>query len=215
MKSSFPASTLIAPSHLMPNGVSQEATTVWLNPARSGLQRYTSVFILAMTRNSGARIIVEKDLATVAIERGLKATRSVDLYPKGLWDESGPATKEIMWARIKAQGCDAIYTVSLLDVKSTKCYMPGPNAYAPYTQDPSYGSFGAYYASVQEIVSSPGYYTTKRTYFLEGNVFDAATGDIQWSMQSIAYDPPDLEFFGKEYARLLVDQLIRPKGLEP
>ena len=200
--------------HLIWRGGSQQATSVWINPARSCAQRYTSVFILAITRNSIARMIVETDLAAVAVERGLKATRSIDVYPKSVWAEMGPATKEELWEKIRSMGCDAIYTVSLLDVKSEQRYIPATGTFAPLPRDSFYCGFDAYFGYVQMAVSGPGYYTKEKMYFLEGNVFDAATGEIQWSMQSIAYDPPDLEAFSKEYARLLVDQLNRPQEME-
>jgi hypothetical protein len=72
-----------------------------------------------------------------------------------------------------------------------------------------------YYGCLQPVAAGPGYYITEKKYFLEGNLFDAATGQIQWSMQSIAYDPIDLEVFSREYALLLVDQLDQGNRLQP
>ncbi|MBP1646886.1 MAG: hypothetical protein H6Q30_331 [Bacteroidetes bacterium] len=212
MKSSFLESNLTAFTYLMSHK-RQRSTCVWTSPARSAL-RYTSVFILALTRDPEARGIVETDLAAVATSRGLKAVRSVDVYPANLMVEGGPTKGEI-WGTIQALGCDAIFTVSLLDVKSHQYYSQAQGAYAPYPQHSYYGGFNSYYEHLQPEVSCEGYYSTEKTYFLEGNVFDAATGQIQWSMQSIAYEPADLESFSKEYALLLVDQLNKPKELCP
>ncbi len=212
MKSAFLESNLNAFTYLMSNK-RQRSTSVWTSPARSA-QRYTSVFILALTRNPDARSMVETDLAAVAVARGLKAIRSGDVYPVNLMLDGGP-TKEEVWGKIQTLSCDAIFTVSLLNVNNQQYYSPGQGAYAPYPQHSYYGAFNAYYEHVQPEVSFEGYYTTEKTYFLEGNVFDAASGQIQWSMQSIAYDPYDLQNFSKEYALLLVDQLNKPKELCP
>jgi hypothetical protein len=121
--------------HLMSLGTSQQATSVWMNPSRNCAQRYTLVFILAITGDIVARTMVETDVASVAKARGLRATRSVDVYPIGLVGEGGP-TNEELWAKIQALGCDAIFTVSLLNVKSEQRYVPGMAAYAPFPQHP-------------------------------------------------------------------------------
>ncbi len=192
--------------HLMSPRTSRQATSVWTNPARDCTQRYAAVFILAITGDIVARTTVETDVASVATARGLRATRSVDVYPISLVSEGGPS-KEDLWAKIQALGCDAIFTVSLLNVMSEQRHVLGMDAY--------YGGFGVYYRDLRPIVASPGYYTTEKKYFLEGNLFDAATGQIQWSMQSIAYDPIDLDVFSKEYALLLVDQLNQANRLQP
>jgi hypothetical protein len=209
MKNALPGREIIAPAYLTPGRKSQSSTSVWIDPNRCETRRYTSVFILAITQNPQARIMVETNLAAVAVARGLKATRSIDFYPGGIVGEGSPNRSDF-WDTIKARGCDSIFTVSLLDVKSELRYLPGTGAYDPCPLHEYYDEFDAYNDRLSPVVSQPGYYTTEKTYFLEGNVFDAATGKIRWSMQSIAFNPSDLESFSKEYALLLVDQLNRP-----
>jgi hypothetical protein len=208
MKKILVASFFLSLILLMSCGTSQRVTSVWTNPGRSSTQRYTSVFILAITQDRGARTIVETDLAGVAAARGLRATRSVEVFPISLKNDTAP-TKEELMAKIQVLGCDAIFTVSLINVKSEQRYVPGANTYAPYAHYSYYGGFGGYYGYMQPVVYTPGYYTTDKTYFLEGNLFDTATGEIQLSMQSTACNPSDLEGFSKGYAQLLVDELQR------
>jgi len=200
----------VFPSNVRP-GLStnpQQVTSVWMNPDRRTADRYSSVFILALARDQAVRTIVETDLATVASARKVKATRSIDIYPNGLWGEGAPTRNEL-WDKIKELGCDAIYTVSPLNVKSEQRYAGGTGAYSPHPKNSFYAGFDMYYEHVAPVVSTPGYYTAEKKFFLEGNVFDARSGEIQWSMQSIAYDPVDLDSFSKEYALLLIDQLNR------
>ncbi len=210
MKSTFPGSFLLAPSRLGARKLSHEVTNVWLNPARNGAHPFSSVFVLALSPNRAIRERLETDLAGVARSRGLKAVRSIDLFPEGLWGTTGP-TRQQVWTGIKESGCDAIYTLSLLSVKSEQRYVLHSGSYDPCRLHSYYGSFDPYCEHVEPVVSVPGYYVNDKSYFLEGNVFLASTGEIQWSMQSIAYNPSDLECFSKEYALLLIDQLNKKK----
>jgi hypothetical protein len=56
-------------------------------------------------------------------------------------------------------------------------------------------------------MSTPGYYTNDKTYYIEGNLFDASTGKILWSMQSDAYNPAGIKSFSREYAELVIYQI--------
>jgi len=204
---------VLARSYFMPDGKSQSSTSVWTNPDCSGAHQFASVFILVITRNLDIRTMVESDLAAVARARCLNTTRSVDIYPMCLMDEGAPAPPDL-WAKVCALGCDAICTVTILNVKSEQRYVHGTCAYAPFPGFPYYNKFESYYGGMLPAVSSPEYYKTENTYFLEGNLFDAATGRIQWSMQSIDWDPSELVSFSTEFARLVVDQLNMPKELQ-
>jgi hypothetical protein len=213
MKNALLGRAGIAPWYLLPFGNSQSSTSLWTDPERCDAQRFASVFILAITQDLEIRTMVETALADVVGARGLKSTRGVDVYPKSLKGENAP-TREELWARIQALGCDVIFTIAILDVKSEQRYSPGTAAYAPCPRYPFYGEFDTYYGYLQNVVSSQEYFAKEKIYFLEGNLFDATTGRIQWSMQSIEWDPSELESFSKEFALLLVDQLKKPKELQ-
>jgi hypothetical protein len=191
-------------------GSSQEAINVWKNPAKPQDKKYTSVFIIVITKNVAARNLLETDLAAAAQKRGLKATKSIDALPETITSEIPPSKDELL-KKIRAMNCDVICTVALLDTKSEQRYVPGQTtysgAYSPYSHYGYYGQFYGYYAYTTPLVSTPGYYEEKQTLFLEGNIYDAATEEIQFSMQSKSYDPRDLQSFSKEYVHLLLDQL--------
>lgn len=206
MKIAFPGTLLHRASNNVGRVRSQQVTSVWVNPAVNGARKYSSVFILCLSPDPSVRTTVETGLASVAMTRRLKAARSIDVYPLGLWEERSP-TIDQLWNTIRGLGCDAIYTVSLLSVKSELRFIPRGESYEPYPRHSFYGGFNSYCEYVKPIVAAPGYYAAEMSNFLEGNVFNAATGQILWSMQSIAYNPCDLECFSKEYALLLIDQL--------
>jgi hypothetical protein len=196
-------------------GTSQEVTTFWKNPEAAQGKTYSSLFIVAITEDRAARNVVEGDLAAAATAKGLKATRSIDVFPASFTKNNAPA-KEEMIAKIKELNCDAVFTVSLLDAKSEQRYVPGTTtyattgyggAYAPYPNYGYYGNYNSYVGYTYPVTTTPGYYVTDKTYFLEGNLYDAETGAIRWSMQSTAYNPSSLSSFSKGYTRLLIDEL--------
>jgi hypothetical protein len=101
----------------------------------------------------------------------------------------------------------------LVDKKSETHYVPGTTAYSPYMgYGGGYGAvgFGGYYGAAHtSMYSTPGYYTEDKTYFMQANLFDAATEKMIWSAQSEAYDPSKISTFSKDYADLLVERMNR------
>ena len=214
MKDTFPRPGVMAPPYQNLLSRIQRSTCVWVNPSALLTPEYTSVFLIGCTQNLEARGSLEEDLATAAAARGLSTRRSLDFCPCNFSPESGPTREELL-GKVRAAGCDAIFTIAMLNVKSKERYAPGTGAYCPYPLYSFYGNFDVYLQHLLEETSSPGYYSTGQTYFLEGDVFDARTGEIQWSMQSIDCDPADFSAFTKEFALLLVDQLFRTMERRP
>lgn len=197
---------------LMSCGTSQEVISFWQNPENPLGKPYTNVFVMAITDDRAAQTVVESDIVAAAKSKGIKAVRSIDLLTPTLTKTTH--SKEAIAAKIKESGCDGVFTVSLLDVKSdqryvegTTTYAGGAYAYSPYPHYGYYGSYYSYYSYSYPVASTPGYYTTDKTYFIETNMYDAETEKIRWSMQSTAYNPSSLNSFSKEYTHLLVQEL--------
>lgn len=178
----------------------------WMNEESMGKGKYKKVFIYAIAHNEGNRQSFEDALATAAEAEGIEVIRSYQEFGPNYPKQS--TTDEEIMERIKATGCDAIFTTALVDVESETRYVPGTTAYAPYPAYGYYGSFGGYYG-YSAYVYEPGYYTEDNTYFLESNLYDASTGDIVWSVQSEAYNPSNAKNAARQYAALLFDKLKR------
>jgi len=196
---------------------SQEVISFWKNPEAPHGKKVSAVFVAALTSNRAARNIVETDLATAATARGFKVVRSIDAAPSSLTNDAVPSKEELL-GEIRDSKCDAVFTVSLLDVKSTQRYVPGTTystpyggvgyaGYAPYPAYGYYGNYTSYIGYAYPMATTPGYYTEDKQYFIESNLYDADSGSIRWSMQSSAYNPASLNDFSKEYTRLLADEL--------
>jgi hypothetical protein len=205
---------LFSATFLMSCGTSQEVISFWQNPENPLGKPYTNVFVMAITADRAAQLVVESDIVAAAKSKGIKAVRSMDVLAPTL--TKATPSKEEVEAKIRDSGCDGVFTVSLLDVKSqqryvegTTTYAGGAYAYSPYPHYGYYGSYYSYYSYSYPIASTPGYYTTDKTYFIEANMYDAGTEQIRWSMQSSAYNPSSLNSFSKEYTHLLIEELTK------
>ncbi len=203
---------LVSSTAFMSCGTSQEVINFWRNPKAPQGKKYGSVFIMAIAADRGARYIAENDLANIAQENGLKAVRSIDVLQHSTAKDSLPSKEELQKV-VQESKCEAVFTVSLLDAKSVQRYVPGtatyPGAYgySPVASYSYYGNYSTYVAYSYPMVSTPGYYATDKTFFLEGNLYDAETGEIRWSMQSAVYNPADFKTTSKEYSELLIKEL--------
>jgi hypothetical protein len=204
-------------------GPSVKITASWVNRDKIPAQPYKSVFIIALTENLDAKELFENELAKAAEARGLIAYTSMKAFgPVGIKDIA--PIKKYFDQKLKDLNCETIFTLALVDAKSETRYVPGAvTVYAPYGYGGyggyggfggygTYGGFGGYYGYSTAVMSSPGYYTTDKTYFLEGNLFDVKTEEILLSIQSKADNPGSLQKSSKEYTQTLMDE-VKKLGL--
>jgi hypothetical protein len=193
-------------------GSSQVVTSSWVNPEHKvGVKKYHKIFIGALVHNPAVRQHLEEDMAAAARAKGYEAVKSIDLLGPSFTKDNAPS-KEVILEKVRAQGCDLIYTVTLADKQSETRYVPGSNAYAPF---PSYGyRFHGYYNYWSPYMYDPGYFTTDKTYFMEGELFDADTETMIWSVQTEAYNPASIEGFSKKLTTLMQSRLQKDLNLK-
>lgn len=187
---------------------SQKVLSSWVNKEELKGKKYSKVFIAVLTQNVSSKTILEYDLAATLNEQGYQTVKSTDAL-SGSFRDNPNLTKDDVLAKVRETNCDVILTVTLLDSKTETRYVPGTSVYASYAPYPAYGyygGFGTYYGYYAPAIYSSGYYTTDKTYFLESNLFDAATEKILWSVQSSTYNPDNIKEFSSRYCKLLVSQ---------
>ncbi len=193
---------------------SQMVMNSWVNREELKGQKYHKVMILAMTPNWENRKIVEEEMGLATEKEGVEVARSSDVLTPGT-STMTLHDKDLVLQKVKELNCDAIFTMSVKDAKSSDRYVQGTVvAYAPYPYHSYYGSFNGYYGYMYPVMSTPGYYTNDKTYILEGNLFDASTGKILWSMQSDAYNPAGIKSFSREYSALVIYQIKKEGFLQ-
>ena len=183
---------------------------VWINKEKMEGKSYSSVFIIVVTADIQARVRVEGDLEKVATARGLKAVKSSDVMPMDIQNPKLP-TKEEVVSKVKASGCEAVFIAALLKKEESAAYKPGTTT---YSQRPDYtfsGNYYGYYSNWHPTVSTPGYYGKDNEYFMQSNLFDVASEEKMWSVESKIFNPTDLNRFSETYTRTLIYQLQEAK----
>ena len=189
-----------------------KTTSSWINKEKIPAQPMKSVFILAMVYNMELRTKLENELAAAAERRGMKAYKSMDIIGPVDLKLVAPV-KDVFLKKLTDLNCESIFTIAVVDVQSETRYVPGSNEYSPYSYAPyggyggAYGGFGGYYSYTVNIISTPGYYTTDNTYFIEGKLFELKTGELLLSVQSKASNPSGIEKSSKEYTVSLMDEI--------
>jgi hypothetical protein len=212
-KSSLLASALCV-FLLISCGPTQKITSSWINPEIKERPKYTKIFIMALAQNQSYKATIEQDLAYAANAKKLQVIKSSEFFQPNFTSSGSntPVDKEVILKKVREAGCDVIMTVALVDKKSETRYVPGTTTYSPYMGYGGMGAygFGGYYGyAYPSMYSTPGYYTEDKTYFMQANLFDAASEKLIWAAQSEAYDPTKISTFSRDYADLLVERLNR------
>jgi len=134
--------------------------------------------------------------------RGQWAECACELYGPKEFDQ---LNEQQAIEKLKSKGVDAVLTIVLLDKTKERYYVPGHMNYTPYGL--YYNRFWGYSRAIYGRIYSPGYYVTDTKYFWESNLYDLSSGELLYSSQSQSFDPPTAAVMGKEYGKLIVEDL--------
>ncbi len=149
----------------------------------------------------------ETQLVNRLIEQGYNATSAMkDFGPKAFEKVS----EDQLAANLKTSGYDAVITTALLDKKDEENYQQGTSRIQPVGV--YYNRFGRYYSTVYDRVYQPGYYTTSTDYFLESNLYDIASGNLLYSVQTKSIDPSSATSLASDNSKKIVKDL-KEKGV--
>jgi len=192
---------------------SKESTGVWVNKEKIQGKQFHKVFIVVVTADILARTQLENDLAAVATARGYEAVKSMDLLPISLDNPKKP-TKEEVVAKVKESGCDAVFVASLLNKDESIRYVPGKSSYSMLPYYSYTGTYYGYYNNSYETVVQPSYYAHDKNYFMQSNLYDVASEELMWSVQSELFNPSDIQKFSKGYTTSLIKELEKIKVMK-
>ena len=173
---------------------------------------YNNILVSVMTEKVGVKQTVEDIMAAELRERGVNAAKSITMFPPK-FSESQMNDREAMLEAIRDNGHDAILTIALIDEETETRYDPGTATYAPLSTYHYYSSFWGYYTHWYPMVSTPGYYTQDRIYFVEINLYDARTEELVWSAQTETINPNSLERAAEKFAEVTVQEMFQQRLL--
>jgi hypothetical protein len=121
-------------------------------------------------------------------------------------------TEEAAINKLKNQGIDAVLTVVLLDKQKERKYVPGNIYYSPYGY--YYNRFWGYRSTLYHRIYEPGYYVSDTKYFWESNLYDMASQQLVYSVQTQSFSPDNANNLGHEYAKLIVKDIVKHNVLQ-
>jgi len=175
---------------------------------------YKKIFVSSLNSDPSIRQTVETNIANYLASKGYAAVKSTDVFPVSFHSSGGDKNQDTVLSKIRATNCDAILTIAMVNKETATRYVPGSGGVYPYGVG-YYGTFGAYYGYGYNSFYSPGYYTTDKIYYLETNLYDAATEKLVWSAQSKTYNPSSLDDFLQGYEKAMTQQVARDNLITP
>lgn len=184
---------------------STQITGSWKNP---DLERRSikKVLVTAISTREAARRILESDLALALQLKGLAVEEGMTLLGPQVAGATEQARDSVL-AKIKGTEIDAILTVALINDETGNRFVPGRYEYDPIQQFEYYRGFWPYFSYRQPTINTPGFDEEDRVYFLEINLYDAATEELLWSAQSETHSPGDLSVVSRGFTAVVIDKM--------
>ena len=164
----------------------------WRNEAFAGpVER---ILVIAAIKRSTQRRVYEDEFVDSLAARGGKAVAGYTLITS-----SADLTREQIERAVRGQDIDAVLVTRLLGVEEVEVYEP------PMRQDYHRNYYRYYSFALTE--AGPGYYRRYRVLTLETNLYDTASGELVWSMQSESVEPSTPRHAIEEQIELTIDRL--------
>lgn len=158
-----------------------------------------NILVIAAIERSTRRRVYEDEFVEALEAFKVKATPSYELMTSSM-----TVSRETVEAAIKGQNIDAVLVTRLLGVKEEEIYRP-PTYYDHH------GSYHRYYTHALQS-DNRAYYRRFKVLTLETNIYDAATQELVWSMQSESLEPSTPRNLIEEQIALTI-RTLQARGL--
>jgi hypothetical protein len=158
-----------------------------------------NILIIAAIERSTRRRVYEDEFVEALAALNVDATPSYELMTTSM-----TISRKTVEAAIKGQDIDAVLVTRLLGVKEEEVYHP-PSYYDHHS------NYHRYYTHALES-DNRAYYRRFKVLTLETNIYDAATKELVWSMQSESIEPSVPRNLIEEQIALTI-QTLQARGL--
>jgi len=179
---------------------------------------YENIGVVLLSPKVSNKAMIETEVASALREKGIKAKATFDIFPfagkRELIEEMDldkDKLRDYVRKRVNRFSFDGLLIISLLDEQQESRYNQGSSFSFAY---PAYGyNYYGYYSDIYYSVYTPGYYTTKSTYFVESNFYDVATENLIWTGQTKTKDPSSISKEAKIFAEMIVKEILNKNAL--
>ena len=183
-----------------------------------GANHFKDVGVVVLTKNMSSRSIVEYDIASVLHSKGIKATPTFDIFPfaakQELFEEIDPEEmRQKVKERVEKFDFDGLLIVTLLNQETETRYNQG-SSFSLAVPAYQYNYYG-YYQWAYATISTPGYYSTRTTYFLESNLYDVSSEALIWTAQTkTKQKASSIHKESKVFANIIAQEMVKDKAIQ-
>lgn len=171
----------------------------WREPDKSiVVENLRKVLVVALLKDETSRRKAEDQMAGFLKGRGVVSYN----YLNERFNENNEG---VLRKKIKDDGFDGAVTMRLVDIDKDEVYRPGYGM--PYRN--IYSNFSGYMYRNWSFYSTPGYYTTTKTYLIETNVYSIKEDRIIWIGLTETTNPEGLEKLTAEVTKTVFKQMIK------
>ena len=144
-----------------------------------------NILIIGVSDQPVVRRLFEDTFVKELAALGVSAKSSYQL----LTDEQ-IASKDALEAAIRAQSMDSVLVARVIGVEEISTYTPPTYTYTytPSSLNPYYRDYHSYFNHAVRV-ATPGYWDKYEVLKLESNLYDSASQQLIWSVQSESFDP--------------------------
>jgi len=177
---------------------STRITSSWREPDKSvDISHLKKVLVVALLNSESRRHKAEDQMAKYLQGKGVVSYKYLN-------DSFNESDEEALRTKIKADGFDGAIIMRLLDVEKEITYTPGSIATYPRY----YRTFGGYYIRSWRYFSTPGSYSTTRTFTIETNVYSIKEDRIVWSGLTESTNPQGVTKMMEEITEVVYDTMV-------
>jgi hypothetical protein len=178
---------------------STRITSSWREPDKTVvIEKLNKVLVVALFKDETSRHKAEDQMAGYLGGKGIVSYNYLDA-------NFNKANEQLLRAKLKADGFDGAVTMRLVDVDKEKLYTPGNMSFYPRY----YRNFSSYYYRSWSNYSTPGYYSTTKTYSIETNVYSLKEDKIIWSGLTETTNPDGVQKMTEEVAHIVYKKMLK------
>ncbi|MFV0366085.1 MAG: hypothetical protein ACK5JS_06220 [Mangrovibacterium sp.] len=190
----------------------QEITKTDVNEKALNHKAFEKVCVLALMHDTGMKEKVEKRMVKALKKHDMNVVASADIAPNKLKSLRGVSV-QVLDSILNDSGCDALFTVSLLDTKSESKYIHndetiGTTAKFSYVY---YGDYRSYYSYRNSAEHQAASVLEQTSYIIESVMYDVKSSQYVWSVQSDALQPVSIKSWVRGYAKLIEEKISEIK----
>jgi hypothetical protein len=178
---------------------STKIVSSWREPDKTVvLDQLDKVLVVAMLRNETNRHNAEDQMVGYLKGKGVAAYSYLD-------HARDAANEDILRRKLQQGGFDGAITMTLIDVDKEENYTPGNiTSYPTY-----YRNFRGYYTRRWTSYSTPGYYSTTKTYTVETNVYSLKEDRIIWTGLTESTNPGGVKKMTEEITKVVYKRMVK------